>query len=263
MKIALLFENCSYENFFLINESASSSIKLDIQLPVIISAQSRKKLVRDYINEIHSELSKIKWLICGSVRVELCWYLEAVERQETDKVGDLDNITKPILDSLTGENGILIDDSQIGSLHSFWISRNESYNHNVLRISIDFNNDSALYKENLHFVQYHNALCLPLNFAKNSFKDLFAAKIVIWGRLMARKSARKINALGSNVDRFLVVSDYDFHRTRLGGYPADKIINTNDLNKLCIAAGVRFSHLLTLWRKTNNSNKGHEKKKTA
>lgn len=157
MKIQVETVNCTLHKYYDIEEFADSQIKITLRFDKIISRQSRKASIDQLSALIKSELSQFKWIIVGSILVDLTWYLNAVERQETDKIGDIDNITKPIIDSLSGEKGIFIDDSQINGLYSSWMTRNDIYEDNVLVIQIKFNNDYVLYKENLKFVQYSNA----------------------------------------------------------------------------------------------------------
>lgn len=146
MRISIRAKNCDSKHWYLIEGSANSEVVLRLELDKIVSVQSRNEKKNEICVAIHDELSKFSWIIAGSVNVEFVWYLHGVERQETDKVGDIDNITKPVLDVLTGAKGILIDDSQIGSLHTFWQSRNESIAFNVLDIRISINNDTCLEK---------------------------------------------------------------------------------------------------------------------
>jgi len=136
MKIKIETENCDFDNHFLTEESADSKVILNIEMNRIASLQSRKEIRNEITKLIKNELSKFKWIISGSVLVEFAWYLNAIERQETDRIGDIDNISKPIQDSLTGSNGILIDDAQIRGLYSFWMSRNELISDNLLKIEI-------------------------------------------------------------------------------------------------------------------------------
>ena len=147
--IKLNFENCNYNQCNLLDIAANSSLTIELKFENIISLQSRNSTKEHFINLIKNELSKFKWIITGRVSVELVYYINAIERQETDKIADLDNIAKPLLDSITGENGILIDDSQIGLLTSEWIPREENINENIMLIKIDFINDFTVRKEGL------------------------------------------------------------------------------------------------------------------
>lgn len=82
-------------------------------------------------------------------------------QKESDKIGDLDNLIKPIIDTFSGCNGIFIDDSQIGSINSLWMSRDVSSSRNsILKLCIHFNNDDCCIKENMRFVQIENKCML-------------------------------------------------------------------------------------------------------
>lgn len=111
MKIDSIFENCSYENSFLIEEYADSKIELRIEIDELVSLQSKVSKKKALAQLIKDEVKKIKWLITGPLAIEFHWYLSHHERHETDRSADLDNLNKPVLDSLTGEEGIMVDDS--------------------------------------------------------------------------------------------------------------------------------------------------------
>lgn len=250
MKISVLMDNCDQERSFLIEYSANSEVELRMEFDQIVSIQSRNERKTELCIAIQDELSKFKWIVAGSVNVEFLWYLHGTERQETDKVGDIDNITKPVLDALTGPMGILIDDSQIGSLHTFWQSRNEMTRFNALYLRISLNNDCCLRKENLYFVQYAGAVCVPMNINFNDPKEILGALVVIKARLRHRATAQKIRSLGGNIDRMLVNSDWDIHRTRLKGFDSASIISVADLKKKCHENGFTWKHLRSMWRPT-------------
>jgi Holliday junction resolvase RusA-like endonuclease len=248
MKILVETENCNFENHYLIEASANSVINITLEIPKIVSRQSKKPVIDALTQLIHSELSKFKWIIVGSILVDFLWYLNGVERQETDKVGDLDNIAKPIQDALSGPNGIIVDDSQIGALYNYWLSRNELLSDNVLCISIKFNNDYVLPKNNLKFVQYSNAMCIPVNIDMASIKDAIVAKIIIKSRLRLRKAAKKIKDLGSDIDRYFVCSEHDYHRTRLNLFPDNQILTISQLNEHCIKLGMTIKDFIAFFR---------------
>lgn len=241
-------DNCDVDDFNKVEASANSEVELRIEFDRIVSVQSKKKVRNDLCSAIQAELAKFKWLCAGPVNVELVWYLHGTQRQETDKVGDLDNITKPILDALTGSTGLLIDDSQIGSLHTFWQSRNHQTEKDVLYIRIQFINDECLNKENLVFVQYAGAMCLPLNVNFELVRDLVAGLVTIKARLLNRKTAEKIKGLGADVDRMLVVSSWDVHRTRLGGFDASNIYQLEAFKAKCCENGLSWLALIKKFR---------------
>lgn len=250
MKVSIETENCDLNHWYLIEESANSEVVLKLEIDQIVSVQSRNEKKNEICKAIHDELSKFSWIVAGSVNVEFVSYLHGVERQETDKVGDIDNITKPILDSLTGANGILIDDSQIGSLHTFWQSRNESIAFNVLYIRISINNDTCLKKTNLYFIQYAGAICLPINIDFNDPLSILAALVTLKARKKHRAAAKKIKILGGNVDHIFVNSDWDVHKTRLNGFDKSYILSEQKLKDKCCMHGFNWTLLRSLWKLT-------------
>jgi len=252
MKISIINSNCSADRHFVIEECADAEINIELEFERIVSSQSRKQRQRDLCALIQGELSKYQWLISGSVNLELAWYLSALERQETDKVGDIDNITKPIIDSLTGKNGVLIDDAQIGSLHTFWMSRNTQIPDNLVKLKISFNNDECIEKNNLIFIQYAEAVCIPFNIDFSDIKNMMAALIIIKARAKQRGAAKKINALGGNYDHYLVCSSWDVHRTRINGFDSQDIYQLSEFKQKCSENGLNFVALLREYKNVKN-----------
>lgn len=248
MSLLLKTDNCDAEDFYKIVESANGEIELRFEFDRIVSSQSQKKARDAFREAIRNELASFKWICAGSVTLELLWYLHGTERQETDRVGDIDNITKPIIDALTGKDGLLIDDAQIGSLHTFWNSRNHLTSKDALYIRLKFINDECLSKNNLIFVQYSGAVCLPLNVDFGSIRDIIGALFLIRARLRHRKTATRMKQLGLDVDRMMVVSSWDIHRTRLGGFDSSNIYKLEDFRVKCCENGLSWRRLLG-WRR--------------
>jgi Holliday junction resolvase RusA-like endonuclease len=236
--ITVKTSNCDQDNHYLVEELATAAVTLELQFDEIVSVQSQSARKRELVDAIQDELSRFKWLISGSVQIEFAWYLHGVERQETDKVGDIDNITKPILDALTGSNGILIDDAQIGSVHTFWMSRNEQLSYSLLRLDVQFSNDDCLDKQNLVFIRYWDAMCVALNVDFNDLRSVLGACVVVQARKRHRRTARRLRQLGAQADHFLVNSTWDFHRTRLGNFAPQNILTLDQFKRRVRDAGL-------------------------
>jgi Holliday junction resolvase RusA-like endonuclease len=245
MTINSICENCDYENQFLINESANSKIELRLELTHLVSLQSRKLKRDELVKSISQELSKFKWQISGAVSIQFYWYLSHYDRHESDKSADLNNLTKPILDALVGEDSLLIDDSQVKELYIEWISKNEDLETSLLRIWIEFNNDFSLKKETLFFVQYYNAMCAAFDTSPADQKNMLGIAVVLW---MKRKARR----LHSQVPAFnlfsLTYSVFDFHRTRLQKFKKSKILSLDEFKQFCKANGVGFREQMAFMR---------------
>ncbi|AAM38783.1 RusA family crossover junction endodeoxyribonuclease [Xanthomonas citri pv. citri] len=245
VRVELVTENCDSSSIYKLEELASAEIKIRLEFDRIVSVQSQKSARDELCSNIRRSLQDFNWICAGQVNLELLWYLHATQRQETDKIGDIDNITKPIIDALTGEKGLLIDDSQIGSMHSFWNSRNHQTEKDVLILRIKFNNDECLKKESLTFIQYSSAVCLPMNVDFRSMRDILGALAVIMFRRGQRRLAAEFRRQGNDFDRALVNSTWEFHRTRLGGMDPARIYRLREFLVKCYEHGLTWRLLLS------------------
>lgn len=234
MKLTIKQVNCNNDLPYIINESVDSSIELHIEFDRVITIQSRKVLLDELKNNIHSELKKIKWLISGKAKLDIIWFLDSVKRQETDKIGDLDNITKPLIDCFSGQDGIIIDDSQFNLITSSWETRSLLNIGNLVIMKLHFNNDYTVNKENLYFLEVSTAIYTPLNFDINSAKDLKWVKLYLGAIKERREFAECLKNMGANVDRYLIYSEWEFHRTRLNGFKNNIILDEKKFNEICI-----------------------------
>jgi Holliday junction resolvase RusA-like endonuclease len=241
MHIKIINSNCDFKNPYAVEELSDSSIEIQLEFDRIISTQSKKVLLDNLTSQIRIELQNFEWLICGKVQLEIHWFLNSVERQETDKVGDLDNITKPLIDALCGISGVLIDDSQINSIHATWVTKSSEHSENFLRLILHFINDWTVIKKDLYFLQTNQAIYTPLNFDINNVESLTGIKLFIEAWKLKRNAASVFKSLGTNADRFLIYSEYEFHRTRLSGFDNKIILSNNDFENLCAKKGVNIS----------------------
>src|SRR5262249_37882925 len=78
-----------------------------------VSLQGKQVARSEFQNTIQQELQHFQYLLSGDVSLEITVQVHQSDRYESDASPDLDNFLKPLLDSLTGPKGILIDDCQI------------------------------------------------------------------------------------------------------------------------------------------------------
>src|SRR5689334_14388427 len=87
-----------------------------------VSGQAKDRSRRaDLKSAIGRLLKPIQYLLSGEVRLSIEWVIHEKERYETDRAPDVDGILKPLLDALTGPDGLIIDDSQVQSVCCSWI----------------------------------------------------------------------------------------------------------------------------------------------
>ncbi|WP_367209305.1 RusA family crossover junction endodeoxyribonuclease [Sphingobacterium sp. R2] len=225
MDINLQFRNCDKKNAHPDPYSVDGEVLLDISFSDNIpTVQSRNHVKDQMVTVIQQQLSQIAWIAIGPVWVELTWYIDAAHRQETDVVGDLDNISKQVIDSLTGLGGLFVDDSQMKTFNSCWLAKNQSFSGQRLSISVRFLSDETLLKDIVFFIQYNEAMCFAIDLNPNVESELKAIKLFAKAKMAQRNTSRVLQE-EHNVDlRFeLIASQKDFHRTRLRSIPAERI----------------------------------------
>ena len=239
-KLKIEFDNCSYDSPYLIEGCANSCIELIIESEKFPTLQSKKNVQKEPQSVIRVELGKFKWIIYNDVNLEFVWYFSCLRKKESDKIGDLDNLIKPIIDTFSGDNGVFIDDSQIGSINNSWMSRDISSSQNsILRIFIHFNNDDCCIKKNMQFVQVEKQMYAVYNFDINSVDDLY--RVLTLHHIQRKR--REIQNKNPNMEIFS--TDFNlFHRTRLKDIPNNKIYTWDKFKQLCIDAGLNFKELL-------------------
>ena len=137
---------------------------LEFCLPTApISQRSTLAARKGFLAEVRKVTAPLGYILHGDVQIKIDWFSDARLRCETDRSPDIDNILKPLLDGLSGRDGILIDDHQIQSLTSSWIDWNR--NDQKLDIRIRFVPDFYLPKAGLAFVRVTSVLCFPIPFA--------------------------------------------------------------------------------------------------
>src|SRR5690606_31756888 len=138
----------------------SDVINIRIELPPV-SLQSSASAKNNFIKAVRAECAKFSFHLSGDVQVEVTWYIHEQQRYETDRAPDVDNIIKPLLDGLSGPEGILIDDNQVQSICCSWMDWNRR--DEAVEITINFfHNEEWVPKGHFQFIQFDKGLCYPI-----------------------------------------------------------------------------------------------------
>lgn len=187
---------------------------LSIDAP--IPSLQGKKVARDLFERtIHEETGKYKYLLSGDVSLDITLQVHRSNRYESDGSPDLDNFLKPLLDSLCGPNGIMIDDCQVRSLSINWISwKREDTRIELLFRVID---DDYVTKQGLLFVQIEGPLCMPVDttLPLEAQRILFSA---MQSSFESRRSLEKLQLDYYSASSVLPIQRC-FHRSRINGFP--------------------------------------------
>lgn len=126
-----------------------------------VSLQNRngdKRLMMEALAKAVAE--NTTYIFLGDVKVSITWIISPQERYGTHKVPDLDNIVKPILDAITGPQGVLVDDNQVQALDVGW--QDLGTPGVKVEITISPQIDDRMPKEGLMFVEFPQRGCWPV-----------------------------------------------------------------------------------------------------
>lgn len=188
------------------------------------SIQAKKVTKAELVSEIRRLTGPLEYIFLGDLQLEVEWFANPKVRFESDKSPDVDNILKPIIDALCGPNGVLIDDCQLQSVLSYWM-----YNYNRpehFHIRLKYIPDEWTKKQDLAFVQFDDALCLPLemNLPKEAQRMMVSA---YREGFTAREHLIELNVHDSYC-RGILPTFRVFHRTRIRDF---RVLQASDFEK--------------------------------
>ena len=197
-----------------IEPPGSDVLRLKISLPpVSLQASSRSK--KRFVQEVRAECANYSFLLSGDVKVEVTWFVHEQERYETDRSPDVDNIIKPLLDGLSGPDGILIDDNQVQSICCSWMDWTKRDEEVV--VEFRFRQEEWVPKNHVQFVQFDKGLCYPVpTYFPRELQEAFVS--IYEKGFSVRSEAEKSGATYEDSRGLMPVARV-FHRTRIGNFP--------------------------------------------
>lgn len=190
-----------------------------------VSSQSSGARKKKVIEAIRAITSQVESILTSDVQIEIAWYINELERYETDQSADADNIIKPIVDALSGPDGLFVNDCQVQSVLSYWLDRDKFREH--IDIQLRYLSDSMFFKkESLSFVKIKDGLCFPINTSLTSeqiraFLNIFETQISTRQTLLEK---------GVDVEsaQYVMPIQRVFHVSRCHGFP---VMTIDDLRK--------------------------------
>lgn len=170
-------------------------------------------------NEICSITRSLEYILTGDVKIEIEWLIHEKLRYESDQAPDVDNIIKPLLDSLCGPEGLLIDDCQVQSVSCHWIDWTKEDQQIAVRVS--YMPNDWLKKKNLFFVQYPKGLCFPINGnLPHEALNLILNRVE---KMLADREELQLLSNDYYFSKMCLPIQRFFHRTRVNGFSVVKI----------------------------------------
>lgn len=143
--------------------------------PISYRANRSDKIIIEEV--IRAQTNIIPSICTEDISIDIEWKINDRERYETDKTPDIDNIIKPIFDSLCGPEGVIVDDCQVVSLKTTciggWVN---GYNRFDLKIHLPedgyYKNNGCIPKDKIQIVNLGKGLYFPINKEEKSEKEL-------------------------------------------------------------------------------------------
>lgn len=137
---------------------------ITFQVPVApVSFQAPGSRKAGVVAALRSVVSGCRYLLSGDVKIAIQWQISERARYEADSSADVDNIVKPILDALSGPDGILIDDCQVQELICYWTGSYAYPEAEQISIELRFEPDAFISKAGLIFLKVKNGLYFPIH----------------------------------------------------------------------------------------------------
>lgn len=182
--------------------------------PVSFQAPSRKK--EAIITAVRAVVAPYQYLLSGDVKVEIEWGISQRARYESDSAADVDNIVKPILDAMSGPDGILVDDCQVQELTCYWTGGFLHPAEEKVSIELQFDPDAYYAKAGLRFLHIEKGLYYPIHGDIGPELALRQAEHII-DRF---QEVRDMVALGADLAsaRLTLPIQRVFHRSKIGAF---------------------------------------------
>jgi hypothetical protein len=151
----------------------------------------------------------------GDVEVTIEWYVSEKVRYGTHMVADLDNIVKPLLDAVTGPDGVMIDDNQVQSLRVSWLDPVGPNRKFLLNFQAN-SPDEYLHRGGLFFVEFSPERCFPIFAGTRS--DIAGRMVQRVDEMLREHKHLMDTGIVSDVARALLPIQRFFPKSRLGRF---------------------------------------------
>lgn len=123
-----------------------------------ISIQNKNESKKRFKEEIQKITVNSKYIITNICWIAIDYYCKHIHRFKNPGVYDIDNIVKPILDSLVGKNGLLVDDVIASRVIVNWM---DTQHEDFFEINIEYPILSYIKKSDLIFIKSNSGWCFP------------------------------------------------------------------------------------------------------
>ncbi len=123
-----------------------------------VSMQNRNEEKVRFKSEVQKLTTTSEYIITNTCWVAIDYYCRHINRLKNPGVYDIDNIVKPILDSLVGQNGLIVDDVLVDRVAVNWI---DTPHDDYFEVQIEYPEFDYLPKKSLIFLKSKSGWCFP------------------------------------------------------------------------------------------------------
>jgi Holliday junction resolvase RusA-like endonuclease len=144
-----------------------------------VSLQNKTDDKNTFRNKIHAITKYSPYIITNTCFIDINYYCQYDKRYKNHGAYDIDNIVKPILDSLNGNDGIIIDDCLFDRVDINWIDKNGDDELNIRLYSLEL-----LYiKKDKLIIYKNNNWCLPFQNVNSNDIDIINKYFETWNKI--------------------------------------------------------------------------------
>jgi len=180
--------------------------------PVSLQATSNSK--NEFRSNVRAQIMNCEYLFSGEVAIDIQWFLHPKIRYEGVHSPDIDNILKPLIDALSGPEGILINDCQVQAVSCSWLDWMKE--EQELVVEVRYSPDDWVRKENLVWVEISDKLCMPLS------GNLTNEQMILMLESMQRQFETRDEVMSKTgsweAGQMFMSVQMPFHRARLVGF---------------------------------------------
>lgn len=151
--------------------------------PPSVHGKTRSK--NDFKDTVHEVTSQSNFIITGTCHVAIDYRCNHISRRKNPSVYDIDNIAKPILDSLVGINSLLVDDVLVNRVTVNW---QDTQDEEHFEVEIEYPVLLFERKDDLVFMKSKSGWCLPMSRKISCEKeqlDLLRLHFLNWNSILS------------------------------------------------------------------------------
>jgi hypothetical protein len=163
--------------------------------------------------EIANFLRQYDYILTGDVALSIEWLGDEKERFDSGRAKDVDNVIKPLIDSLCGPDRLLVDDHQVHSVSVSWIDHPSDQIHIELRFPGD---ELWIRKGHIAFIHLYDRLYIPLDFGWPKEAEKAVLSVLNKGRKLYQQA---VEIHGYEGARYVRPIQRLFHRGHITDFP--------------------------------------------